>query len=146
MDLRPPLSQSSKLGCLMRIAQGAREKMNPTVSSNSERRKGKPPSILHSFRFLFQFHKLPLCHILPHSPHPVNCIFSTIAKHLPGSLFIYFSPSLPHCLIPASAFFGTAAWVSVPGSFFDPQVPAGRHIELKLLAYWYVFPNRLKTA
>lgn len=117
--------------------------MNSSLSIHSGRRKQKCPSILQIFLFLLQ--KLPASSILPHSPHPVDSTLSAIARHLPGSPFISFLSSLAYCLLPTSAVFGIAASVSVPGKLPELQGFLGRHTELKLLAYWYVFSHRLKN-
>lgn len=118
--------------------------MNSFLSSHSGRRKQKCPSVLQIFPLLLQ--KSPASNILPHSPHPVDSVLSAVARHLPGSPFISFLSSLAYCLLPTSAVFGIAASVSVPGKLPELQGFFGRHTELKLLAYWYVSPHRLKTA
>lgn len=81
--------------------------MNPTVSSNSGRRKRKCPSVLQIFLLLFQ--KLPPSVTLPQSPHLIDSTLSTIARHLPGNLFINVLPSLDSYLLPTSAVLGITA-------------------------------------
>lgn len=138
------ISQSSKLGCLISIAHGARREYQFYCVWQWWEKKGKWPSMLQIFLLFLQ--KLPPSNILCHSPSAVDSPFSALAKGLLGSLFI------SSCLVSLTVssqlllFLELQPPYQFQEAFLDPPAPAGSHDELMFCAYWCVSPKRLKTA
>ena len=113
--------------------------MNSTVSSNSGRRKWKWSYSLHIFLLFLQ--KLPPSHTLSKSCW--FCLLSSCQAFTWKSLSCLVSLTVSSQLL---LFLELQLEYQFQEAFLDPQVLAGRHNELAFCVYWYVSPNRLKTA
>lgn len=117
------VSQSSKLGCLISIAHGARREYQSVLLSMAmvgEERK-------------MAFYATDLSSLPPetaskqHTLSLPKCCWFSLQCSCQGftwkSLYL-FLPCLPHCLLPTSAVLGIAAPVSIPRSLPWPSSPS----------------------